>query len=49
MASVAITPNPLTLPSKETGGAVNLIGMMRDDLSDALAVIGIPEKQIKRS
>ena len=47
MASVAITPNPLTLPSKETGGAVNIIGMMRDDLAEALTNIGIPEKQIK--
>lgn len=42
-----IKPDVLTVPRKDTDDSPNLIGMTRQQLSEALGTIGIPEKQIK--
>lgn len=47
MTQTAITPNTLTIPRKDSDGTRNLIGMTREGMSEALASIGVPEKQIK--
>lgn len=48
MPSIApITQDVLTIPRKKPEGPANLIGLTRVLLSDALAGIGTPEKQLK--
>ncbi len=44
--STPLTPDVLTVPRKDAGTR-NIIGLTRDQLAEALAEIGIPEKQIK--
>ncbi|WP_108259284.1 23S rRNA (adenine(2503)-C(2))-methyltransferase RlmN [Mangrovicoccus ximenensis] len=46
-ASAPITQDVLTIPRKLPEGPVNLVGLTRDKLRDALAEIGVPEKQLK--
>ncbi|GHA47456.1 dual-specificity RNA methyltransferase RlmN [Amylibacter ulvae] len=47
-ANAPITQDLLTIPRKDGEGSLpNLIGMRREALGEALAGIGIPEKQIK--
>ncbi|PIB23055.1 23S rRNA (adenine(2503)-C(2))-methyltransferase [Amylibacter kogurei] len=47
-ANAPITQDLLTIPRKDGEGALpNLIGMRRESMGEALAAIGIPEKQIK--
>ncbi|MEM8555982.1 MAG: 23S rRNA (adenine(2503)-C(2))-methyltransferase RlmN [Pseudomonadota bacterium] len=42
-----ITQDVLTLPRKLPDGPVNLVGLTRDGLRDALASIGTPDKQLR--
>ena len=43
-----ITQDVLTIPRKlPEGGPVNLVGLTRDQLRDALIAVGTPEKQAK--
>ena len=46
-ADAPITQDVLTIPRKLPEGPVNLVGMTRDRLKDALVSIGTPEKQAK--
>ncbi|WP_342076697.1 23S rRNA (adenine(2503)-C(2))-methyltransferase RlmN [Yoonia sp. SS1-5] len=46
-AKAPITQDVLTIPRKATDGPLNLIGMSRDQMRDALIAIGTPEKQAK--
>ncbi|MBE3638005.1 23S rRNA (adenine(2503)-C(2))-methyltransferase RlmN [Mangrovicoccus algicola] len=46
-ASAPITQDVMTLPRKLPEGPVNLVGLTRDKLRDALAETGVPEKQLK--
>ncbi|WP_172332316.1 23S rRNA (adenine(2503)-C(2))-methyltransferase RlmN [Mangrovicoccus sp. HB161399] len=46
-ASAPITQDVLTIPRKLPEGPVNLVGLTREKLRDALADIGVPEKQLK--
>jgi 23S rRNA (adenine2503-C2)-methyltransferase len=46
-ASAPITQDVLTLPRKLPEGPVNLIGLTRDGMRDALVAAGTPEKQAK--
>ena len=45
--STPLTPDVTTIPRKQEPGLPNLIGMTRDQLMQALADVGTPEKQIK--
>ena len=45
--STPVTPDVLTIPRKDEATGVNLIGMTRAELGEALQAIDIPEKQIK--
>jgi 23S rRNA (adenine2503-C2)-methyltransferase len=45
--STPLTPDVTTIPRKIDPGLPNLIGMTRDQLMQALADVGTPEKQIK--
>ncbi|QHQ36424.1 23S rRNA (adenine(2503)-C(2))-methyltransferase RlmN [Algicella marina] len=42
-----ITQDVMTIPRKDAGGLPNLVGMTRETLAEALAEIGVPEKQVK--
>ena len=44
---VPITPDPLTVPRRDTEAKPNLIGMSREALADALAAIDVPDRQVK--
>ncbi len=46
-ATAPITQDVLTLPRKLPDGPINLIGLTRDGLRDALLAAGTPEKQAK--
>ncbi len=46
-AKAPITQDVLTIPRKLPEGPVNLVGMTRDAMRDALMVAGTPEKQAK--
>ncbi|MEM9582235.1 MAG: 23S rRNA (adenine(2503)-C(2))-methyltransferase RlmN [Pseudomonadota bacterium] len=46
-ATTPITQDVLTLPRTLPEGPINLIGLTRDHLRDALAAAGTPEKQLK--
>lgn len=46
-ASAPITQDVLTIPRKLPDGPVNLIGLTRDAMRDALIAAGTPEKQAK--
>ena len=47
-STLPITPDVMTIPRKPIEGVLpNLIGLQRDSLSNALAEIGTPQKQIK--
>ncbi|KUF09495.1 23S rRNA (adenine(2503)-C(2))-methyltransferase RlmN [Pseudoponticoccus marisrubri] len=46
-ATAPITQDVLTLPRKRPEGPVNLVGLTRDQLRDALLQAGTPEKQVK--
>ncbi|WP_138472068.1 23S rRNA (adenine(2503)-C(2))-methyltransferase RlmN [Poseidonocella sp. HB161398] len=46
-ATAPITQDVLTIPRKLPEGPVNLVGLTREKLRDALAEIGVPEKQLK--
>ena len=46
-ASAPITQDVLTIPRKAPDGPVNLIGLTRDGLREALIAAGTPEKQAK--
>ncbi|MEO0913319.1 MAG: 23S rRNA (adenine(2503)-C(2))-methyltransferase RlmN [Pseudomonadota bacterium] len=46
-AGAPITQDVMTIPRKDAGGLPNLMGMTRDQLADAFAGIGVPEKQIR--
>ena len=46
-ADAPITQDVLTIPRKIPEGPVNLVGMTRPQLKDALISIGTPEKQAK--
>ncbi len=45
--SAPITQDVLTLPRKGAEGPMNLVGMTRPALAEALAAIGTPERQVK--
>lgn len=47
MANAAVTPDVLTIPRKQLDGPVNLIGLTRPALREALIAAGAPEKQAK--
>ncbi len=46
-ATVPITQDVVTIPRKMPEGTVNLVGLTRDAMRDALIAIGTPEKQAK--
>ncbi len=46
-ATAPITQDVLTIPRKLPEGPVNLVGLTRDQLRDALVAAGTPEKQAK--
>ena len=47
-ASAPITQDVATIPRKlPEGGKINLVGLTRDGLTDALRAIGTPEKQLR--
>jgi len=46
-ATAPITQDVLTIPRKVPEGPVNLVGLTRDQLRDALIDAGTPEKQVK--
>ena len=48
-ANAPITQDVLTIPRKDApgDGSVNIVGLTRDGLKDALAEAGTPEKQLK--
>jgi len=46
-ASAPITQDVLTIPRKAPEGPVNLIGLTRDSMREALVAAGTPEKQAK--
>ncbi|MEP1586192.1 MAG: 23S rRNA (adenine(2503)-C(2))-methyltransferase RlmN [Tateyamaria sp.] len=47
MANAPITQDVMTIPRKLPEGPVNLVGLTRDAMRDALIVHGTPEKQAK--
>ena len=46
-ASAPITQDVMTLPRKLPDGPINLVGLTRDAMRDALIAHGTPEKQAK--
>jgi 23S rRNA (adenine2503-C2)-methyltransferase len=46
-AQAPITQDVMTIPRKAPEGPVNLVGLTRDQLREALLSIGTPEKQVK--
>ena len=46
-ASAPITQDVMTLPRKLPEGPINLVGLTRDAMRDALLAIGTPDKQAK--
>lgn len=46
-ATAPITQDVMTLPRKLPNGPMNLVGLTRDGMRDALIAIGTPEKQAK--
>ncbi|MCY4336199.1 MAG: 23S rRNA (adenine(2503)-C(2))-methyltransferase RlmN [Litoreibacter sp.] len=46
-AAAPITQDVLTIPRKLPEGPVNLVGLTREQLKDALLAAGTPEKQVK--
>ena len=47
LPTAPITPDVLTVPRKlPQGGKINLVGLTRDELRDALLAAGTPEKQV---
>ncbi len=47
MNGAPITQDVLTIPRKKPEGPVNVVGLTRDGLREALLSIGTPEKQVK--
>lgn len=46
-ASAPITQDVVTIPRKESGGAINLVGQTREQLRETLIASGTPEKQAR--
>ena len=46
-AQAPITQDVMPIPRKAPEGPVNLVGLTRDQLREALLSIGTPEKQVK--